>query len=128
MPARMGAANILVVDDHAEIAESVREILEGEGYRVTVAGDGEQALALFPRVSPRLVLLDLRLPKMCGNELLVRFRDADASSAVVALTGSTEVPSDVSAVLRKPFDIDELLEIARRFCGVPSVPAEGAGE
>jgi two-component system response regulator MtrA len=124
----MRAANILVVDDHAEIAESVREILEEEGYRVAVAGDGEQALALFPQINPALVLLDLRLPKIDGSELVVRFRDADAASAVVAVTGSVDVPGDVSAVLRKPFDIEELLTIVRRFCGDPNAPATGPGE
>jgi DNA-binding NtrC family response regulator len=121
----MGApATILVVDDHAEMAESVRDILEEEGYRVTVAGDGEQALALFPKLNPRLVLLDMRLPKIPGAELVLRFQGVHAQSAIVAVTGSMDVPREVSAVLRKPFDIDELLAVARRFCGDPRASAQ----
>src|SRR5215204_888455 len=105
--------SILVVEDHAEVAQSVREILEEEGYRVEVASDGERALELFPQLHPCLVLLDMRLPKIAGNELVVRFRNAGAASAIVAVTASTEVPREVSAVLRKPFDVDELIAVAR---------------
>jgi DNA-binding response OmpR family regulator len=115
--------SILVVEDHAEVAQSVREILEEEGYHVEVAGDGERALELFPKLHPCLVLLDMRLPKLCGTELLLRLRDADAESAIVAVTASADVPGEVSAVLRKPFDVDELLAVARRFCGVPRAAA-----
>ena len=120
--------SILVVEDHAEVAESVREILEEEGYHVEVAGDGERALEIFPKLHPCLVLLDMRLPKIAGKELLLRLRDADADSPIVAVTASPEVPGDVSAVLRKPFDVQDLLAVARRFCGVPRAAALASGD
>lgn len=126
-PRRMDSgrqSTILVVDDHAEIADSVREILEEQGYRVQVARDGEEALQVFPTLhKPCLVLLDMRLPKVPGKELARRFRDACATSAIVALTGASEIPTGITEVLRKPFDIDDLLAIARRYCGAPSQPA-----
>jgi DNA-binding response OmpR family regulator len=120
--------SILVVEDHAEVAESVREILEEEGYHVEVAGDGERALEIFPKLHPCLVLLDMRLPKIAGKELLLRLREADADSPIVAVTASPEVPGDVSAVLRKPFDVKDLLAVARRFCGAPQAPALASGD
>jgi two-component system, OmpR family, response regulator QseB len=115
--------SILVVEDHAEVAESVREILEEEGYTVEVAADGERALEIFPRLHPSLVLLDMRLPKIPGSELLLLLRAANAGTAIVAVTASAEVPREAAAVLQKPFDVDELLAVARRFCGVPRPPA-----
>src|SRR5687768_9173943 len=112
-------STILVVDDHHEIADSVREILEDQGYRVAVANDGEQALQMFPTLSKLcLVLLDMKLPKIPGNELVSRL--GAESCAIVALTGAAEVPLGVSGVLRKPFEIEDLLAVARRYCGQPA--------
>jgi UDP-3-O-[3-hydroxymyristoyl] N-acetylglucosamine deacetylase len=110
-------STILIVDDHPEIADSVREILEDEGYPVEVARDGEQVLKLLPAMRNLcLVLLDLRLPRMNGNDLVARIRDHHPGSVIVAVTGAADVPKGYAAVLRKPFEIEALLDIARRYC------------
>jgi DNA-binding response OmpR family regulator len=60
---------VLVVDDERNIVELVRLYLEKEGFAVTSASDGEQALVAFDRAEPDLVILDLMLPKMDGFEV-----------------------------------------------------------
>ena len=66
----MDQAKILVVDDEPDIRELVSEILEDEGYEVTVAEDGAAARAAFARNKPDLVLLDIWMPDVDGITLL----------------------------------------------------------
>jgi len=63
---------LLVVDDDARVAESLRRSLEYAGYRVSVAGDGPAALAAVHRDRPDLVVLDVMLPGIDGFEILRR--------------------------------------------------------
>lgn len=61
---------ILVVEDDKFLSTILRTRLEREGYKVTLAGDGEEALALIKQEQPALVVLDLVMPKMSGFEFL----------------------------------------------------------
>jgi CheY-like chemotaxis protein len=83
-------ARILVVDDKASSRELVRTILENLGYAIEEAGDGVEALEAVHASPPDLVLLDLQMPRLTGEEVLARLR-ADqrfAELPVVALTAS----------------------------------------
>ncbi len=82
------AGEILVVDDNHDAAESLGLLLRGVGHEVTLAHEGETALALAPSVRPSVVLLDLGLPGIDGLELCRRLRQQGLGEALmVAITG-----------------------------------------
>lgn len=70
----MGAKTILVVDDEVKIVEVVTSYLENSGYKVVSALNGGQALEVFEKVRPSLVILDLMLPDMTGEEICQKLR------------------------------------------------------
>jgi signal transduction histidine kinase len=78
---------ILVVDDSPEFVDFIRRVLESKDFRVSVALDGKTAIekALFD--IPELVLLDLKLPDIPGEEVLVRIKEIDKDIAVIVITG-----------------------------------------
>jgi DNA-binding response OmpR family regulator len=108
---------ILVVDDNHDNAEIIRQYLEIRGYPITVAHNGDEALALFDTVKPALVLLDVMMPDLGGLRVLQELR-ADRALAevpVIALTGRLEAVAELEAelgdqsVFVKPFGVPELL-------------------
>lgn len=110
------AARILVVDDDTAIRESLRDVLTEAGYDVVIAADGREALALMtPR--PSLMLLDLMMPELDGWELIDELqRLAVTDIPVCVLSAMTShAPPNVSAVLSKPVDLDDLLETVARL-------------
>ncbi len=120
-PASNKAGNtkkILVVDDDYEIIESIRYALEGEGYEVIIARDGNQGLALAERESPDLMILDMMMPKRSGFLVLEKLRRLrDEPMPVIMITGNEGSRHKayaellgVSDYIRKPFAIDRLLK------------------
>jgi CheY-like chemotaxis protein len=112
--------DILVVDDDRGIRETLGDVLRDEGHRVLLARDGVEALKLLRDGRlPRLILLDLSMPGMSGEEFL-RFQRADdalACIAVVVLSADPSVGSSLTGVsgrLKKPVDLHELLEMVDR--------------
>lgn len=114
----MSGEKILVIDDEEDIANLVKTTLEGEGFEVTIAYDGEGALEKIHQISPDLVILDLRLPGMSGYQVCQKIRE-DISLAhipIIMLTakGSTSdkviglsfAPDDY---VTKPFQGEELV-------------------
>jgi DNA-binding response OmpR family regulator len=69
------AARVLVIDDEHEIADTMAELLNAEGYSVSVAYDGAEAMQEIPKFNPHLILLDLMMPRMGGFEVLKRLRE-----------------------------------------------------
>lgn len=107
--------NILVVDDHPEITDLVVEALTDEGYRVRVANDGASALRAIRREPPDLLLVDIAMPVMRGDELLRELRsDGFAELPVIVMTADTKPerfrPLGANQLLRKPFDLDRLIQ------------------
>ncbi len=108
---------ILVVDDEEVIAAEVAEYLQLKGYDVAVAGSGLEALKLH-RVWPAdVVITDLFMPEMDGNELIRRLRRSDPDLPIVVVTGHTTFGDDrdviaegASVVLKKPIALRELTE------------------
>jgi DNA-binding response OmpR family regulator len=110
----MSEQTVLVVDDEEAIAEAVRARLESEGYRVLVAGDGPQAIALHTQHHPDLVVLDLMLPGMDGLEVCKEIQ-RQSWTPVLMLTARTEETDKVAGFavgaddyLTKPFSLREL--------------------
>ncbi len=108
---------ILVVDDDADIRETLGMVLEAEGYTVAYAANGKQALEAIEARHPRLVFLDLMMPVMSGWEVLETLgRDGGpAHPAVVLITASTALPTDGVPCLRKPVALEDILALAREY-------------
>jgi DNA-binding response OmpR family regulator len=110
---------VLVVDDDPDIRESLRMLLEEEGFAVRVAGDGVQALATMEDEPPCFVILDLMMPVMDGWELTGVMHDEArfASIPVCVVTATPEwAPADSACVMQKPIDIEMLLAFVRERC------------
>lgn len=80
--------HILVADDDVLIAWALRSILEEAGYRVTVAHDGEQALALQARDPADVLLTDLQMPRLDGHGLIRELRAEYPMLPVIVMTGA----------------------------------------
>jgi CheY-like chemotaxis protein len=112
---------ILVVDDDEDTREALRDVLVNEGFDVRVTGRAEEAVAEVTGSDvPALVLLDSRMRDMSGNEFLDWIqgrRDLD-DIPVVLMTGDSNVVGHerAAALLRKPYELDELLQVAYAYC------------
>jgi signal transduction histidine kinase len=78
---------ILVVDDNAEFAGLIRKILERKDFQVSIALDGKTAIEKVISDIPVLVLLDLKLPDIPGEEVLIRIREIEKDIAIIVITG-----------------------------------------
>ena len=100
-------ATVLVVDDEASIRESLRMILEYEGYRVAEADGGKTALVRLGERIPDAVLLDIKMPEIDGLDLLTAFRERGYDMPVVIITGHGDVSTAVEATRRGAYDFLE---------------------
>jgi CheY-like chemotaxis protein len=118
------AQRVLVVDDDPALQALLAEVLVGAGYGLLQTTNGRDGLRLAREHRPSLVLLDLGLPGLPGHEVLRSLRADPATRAipVIVLSATTEalLPHEARAaaqVLRKPFDVDDLLGRIRREVG-----------
>ena len=109
---------ILIIDDEADILESLEEILSQEGFRVRGASGGIEAIEIFRSQPFDLVITDLRMPHMDGMEVLNQVKQLDEFIEVIVLTGFANIENAITALkdngaydyLTKPLeDIDRLL-------------------
>jgi DNA-binding response OmpR family regulator len=118
---------VLVVDDEAQIAETLSFIVEDAGYMALVAPHGTAALEIARQRPPALVITDLMMPHLNGARLIAALR-AEATATgleppvMVLMTAAgtrqaTEAGAD--AILLKPFDLQEVEALLRRFLGPP---------
>jgi DNA-binding response OmpR family regulator len=125
---------VLVVDDDETVRDVVRRYLELAGHEVTVAGDGEKALALVAGSEPDLIVLDLMLPGIDGLEVCRRIRQHSAVP-VVMLTALGEEENRIAGLqlgaddyVTKPFSPRELAlrvsSVLRRARSTPSSPQQ----
>ena len=129
-PAR--SAYILLVDDDPEIRTIVRELMGQEGYAITVARTGAEALASAPARPPALVLLDSTLPGEHPREVaaMLRQRAGWEAAPIVLFTAierrqATAMARAVGAdaVIAKPFELDEMLALVERYLKPAHSPA-----
>ncbi|MCB1008364.1 MAG: sigma-54-dependent Fis family transcriptional regulator, partial [Acidobacteria bacterium] len=106
MPAAQ-RASVLIVDDEASIRESLRMILEFEGYRIEEAADGLEALRIVRERPPDAILLDIRMPEMDGLDALKTLRERGYEMPVLMISGHADVASAVEATRRGAFDFFE---------------------
>jgi CheY-like chemotaxis protein len=123
------AGNILIVEDDPDTREMLSTLLSIEGFHTVGAEDGLEALHLLRTVKhrapdvPCLVLLDLKMPRLSGNE----FRRAQLGDPTVAnvpvavLSGAVDIEQRAKALgavasVAKPIDVELLIDVVRRFC------------
>ena len=109
---------ILLVDDDREIIAALRTVLEGKGYRVLTASDGNAGLAVAERENPHLVVVDMMMPKKSGFLVLEKLKSTPEKKPKVIMITANEGSRHrayaemlgVDDYLRKPFALDKLLE------------------
>jgi CheY-like chemotaxis protein len=109
---------ILIVDDDELIRETLQELVEMVGCSALVAANGKEALRVMANHRPCLVILDLLMPVMTGNELLEVMR-ADSALADIPVVVSTSAPDRAPPgvpVIRKPVNIDLVVDWMKRTC------------
>ncbi|NQT26723.1 sigma-54-dependent Fis family transcriptional regulator [candidate division KSB1 bacterium] len=113
-------AKILIIEDNEDLAFTLSNVLKKEGYQVVSVGDGESGLDRLQKELFDLVLLDLKLPKMNGLEVLSQIKKLDEDILVVMMTASTDAKPAIEALkkgaydyMMKPFELDEMKKITR---------------
>ena len=112
--------SILLIEDEELVRLTVRFVLEGAGYEVIEARDGIEAIAKFKRGRPSLVLTDVVMPNMEGNETIRDLRRLDPDVPIIAMSGGGRTGaaslldaakrSGASGALPKPFSPEALIE------------------
>ena len=108
--------SVLVVDDEPSIVQSLSGLLGDEGFDVTVATNGYEALKLIDRESPDLVLLDIWMPGIDGIETLKQIKKDNPGLQVIMITGHGTIETAVKATklgafdfIEKPLSIDKVI-------------------
>ena len=112
---------ILVIDDDETVRESLNFFLSKAGYKVLLAGDGEEGLNKFNRYHPDLIICDLKMPGMDGFDVLKKINENDPGTPVIIITAYSDSKSTIEAIqlgaydyVEKPLDIDLLGVIIKR--------------
>jgi len=113
---------ILIVDDEPEMGEELKEILKDEGYLVSIAYNGVEAIEIFSKSKFRLVLLDIKMPEMNGVEVYRKIRQMDPDIPIIIVTGSFAKKNAEQAlregandVVYKPFAVENLLTAIKKY-------------
>jgi DNA-binding response OmpR family regulator len=118
------ARSILIVDDDVDIVLTIQDILSAEGYPVDTARNGKEGLSRLEENPAGLILLDLWMPEMNGEEMAKQVRERGYSMPILimsAMQGGKQIARQINAAgfVPKPFDIDVLLAEIRRLLGNP---------
>jgi CheY-like chemotaxis protein len=114
--------SVLVVEDHADLREMISVLLEAEGFAVQTAENGARALDLLARERPSVILLDLMMPVMSGDEFRQRqladprYRDVPVICMTAAHDGRERAARlHANEYFQKPVDFDRLLGAVRDY-------------
>ena len=117
----MSERRVLVIDDEAGLRHTLLLILRDEGYRVTVADDGESGLRTALAEQPDVILCDIRMPRMGGLDFLQRYQEGGGTGLVIMMSAYGALETAVEAMRRgaydyisKPFNADEVLLTLRK--------------
>ncbi|HEX6002691.1 MAG TPA: response regulator [Burkholderiales bacterium] len=111
---------VLIVDDDADMRLSLKLALEMAGYEAEVAGDGREALALQKQRPADVLITDIFMPDTDGFEVIDAVRRGFPQTRIIVVSGGARLAKreylldaalmDVDAILRKPFDVETLLQ------------------
>jgi DNA-binding response OmpR family regulator len=116
---------VLLVDDDAEIVESMRAVLEGRGYRILVARDGNAGLTIAERENPDLLVLDMMMPKKSGFLVLEKLKGRPGGLIPTIMITANEGSRHrayaemlgVRDYIRKPFAMEKLVRSVDQIFG-----------
>jgi len=124
-----GRLRVLIVDDYADAADSLRLLLDIWGHQTRVARDGTAALEAADAFRPHVILLDIQMPRMSGGEVavLLRRRPEQASTILVATTANESDDPRLAPYnglfnhyLRKPYNLEQLEHLLAACMAKPS--------
>ena len=120
-------ATVLVVDDDADLLRTLARRFHLAGSRVTVAKDGDEALARFNQSTPTVVVTDILMPNREGVETIMKMKERSPEVKILAISGGGLLGAagvldlarrlGADAVLAKPFRSDQVLEAVRKLIG-----------
>jgi NADH-quinone oxidoreductase subunit E len=123
--------DVLIINDEVSFTEACRKTLEGAGYRIAVAANGQQGLQMANSNHPGVVLLDLKMPDITGLEVLRRLAKLELSAVPIVVAKNGAVDSAVESMklgafdfLTKPVESEKLLETVRRGLNLSSLKKE----
>ncbi len=115
---------ILVVDDEEALRTVLSSELEGEGYQVNTAADGDEAIKIIGAQQFHLILLDIKMPNVDGFEVLKFVKQHQPSTKVIMLTGFADLKNAIESkklgaedFVSKPYDLVDLLTTVERVLG-----------
>jgi DNA-binding NtrC family response regulator len=116
----MNHSKVLVVEDHEDLIFTLKSVLKKEGYTVFTADNGEDAVKIIHNELIDLVLLDLKIPKLSGLEVLQKIKEYDPEVIIIMMTATKDARPAIEALkmgaydyLMKPFELDELRQLLR---------------
>ena len=123
---------VLIAEDEEPIAEAIAMLVEDCGYTPIIASNGRQALELARRRKPALIITDLMMPYLDGDELITALKEDAARDGytppptiLLSAAGLRRMKiSGADVLLPKPFELDELEKLLRRFLGSPPNQAQ----
>ena len=113
------AKKILIVDDEQDIVETLKFMLEAEGYECFCAYDGETGLSLAKEIMPDLMILDVMMPKINGYKIsrLLKYDTKYKEIPIIMVTARSQKEdkligqeTGVNEYITKPFELDEIIE------------------
>ena len=117
----MAKKKIMIVDDNQEDLNTMKTILEKEGYKVVCVSDGSQALDELTADGFSLILIDIQMPTLTGYDLLRLMREKinhDAKMIYVSIVPEKEVNmNDVDGFIQKPFSPESFLKTVKKVVG-----------
>ena len=123
--------NILIVDDEEVLRDVLTQLVRQEGHQPTCASHGEEALRILKDEDIDLVLLDLMLPNMTGQEVLKQIRIEDPDQVVIVITAFSSIDGAITAMkdgafhyISKPFKNEEVLHTMRKALESRQLAAE----
>jgi len=118
---KLSKGKVLIVDDAPDTVEIIKKLLVFEGYEVLTTSTGEEGVKKVEQEKPEIVLLDITLPGIDGNEALRRIRKVDSIVSVIMLTAFATVDNAISALkegasdfIKKPFENEHLVHLVNQ--------------
>ena len=112
----MDKIHVLIVEDEPTLARIIKDALEANHFRVSLAADGEAGLEAFARLSPDILVADIMMPQLSGLDMVRRIRQTDSRTPILFLTAKSTVDDVVEGFhaggndyLKKPFGMKELM-------------------
>lgn len=117
----MNKHRAMVIEDNEDLAIIFNEALQAAGFEATIVNDGERAMEMLREIKPAVIVLDLHLPRMSGDQILAKIRADEtlAETRVVIATADPQMADELQdrsdLVLLKPVSFNQLRDLAARL-------------